>query len=217
MKNNKKVKQKKIIKRSNKKKIIKRSNKKNMKFNKTRKNKRRSQGGSSIYNDGEITYSDETYNGEDFFRKTFYYTTPPTKQQEELVLAENTIVEILMKNPHPNIVKYFTINKYFVDMEELDINDINIDEVKVIMRDVKDFLQSLGIMYIDWKIDNIGRGKDGAYKLFDFDVSGVIDINNNEWIVKPQLFWIYKKANENGFTEPKQIDDWSFENNIEAL
>jgi hypothetical protein len=35
------------------------------------------------------------------------------------------------------------------------------------MKNVKDFLQSLGIMYIDWKIDNIGVSNVGAYKLFD--------------------------------------------------
>jgi serine/threonine protein kinase len=36
----------------------------------------------------------------------------------------------------------------------------------------KNHLQTLGIMYIDWKPDNIGIDPDGKYKLFDFDLSG---------------------------------------------
>ena len=40
------------------------------------------------------------------------------------------------------------------------------------MKKVKDFfLQNLGIIYIDWEQDNIGKGEDGNYKLFDFDGS----------------------------------------------
>ena len=187
-------------------------NRKSRKYYKTRKNK--IYGGSSIYDDGIITKTSLTYRGIPFFRKIFYYSDPPTEQQKHVVLAENKIVKILMKNPYPNIVKYFTVNKKFVDMEELDTCCINIKKVKEIMRNVKDFLQSLGILYIDWKFDNIGRGVDGEYKLFDFDSSGIINLNNNEWIVKPVPFWSYRHAIENGFTEPKQIDDWSFEHNI---
>jgi len=187
-------------------------NRKYKKYKKTRKNK--INGGSSIYDDGLITKTSLTYKGVPFFRKIFYYSDPPTENQKHLVFAENKIVKILMKNPNPNIVKYFTVNKKFVDMEELDTNDININKVKQIMRSVKDFLQSLGIMYIDWKFDNIGRGKDGAYKLFDFDASGIINLNNNEWVVKPAPFWSYRNAIKNGFTEPKEIDDWAFEHNI---
>jgi len=56
---------------------------------------------------------------------------------------------------------------------------MNFDKKEAInaMKKVKTFLQSLGIIYMDWKIDNVGRGKDGNYKLFDFDGSGIIDIN----------------------------------------
>jgi hypothetical protein len=43
------------------------------------------------------------------------------------------------------------------------------------MSNVKDFLQGLGIMYVDWKLDNIGKSLiDGKYKLFDFDASGLV-------------------------------------------
>jgi hypothetical protein len=185
------------------------------KYNKTRKNKRYLQnGGSTIYDAGEISKTDLTYKGLPFFRKVFFYSNPPTENEKRVIKAENKIVKILMKNPHPNIVNYFKVNRDFVDMEELNTTDIHIDEVGEIMKNVKDFLQGLGIAYIDWKIDNIGRGKDGKYKLFDFDASGIFDTDTNEWIIEPVHFWSYENALKRGFTQPKQIDDWSFDYKI---
>ena len=70
-------------------------------------------------------------------------------------------------------------------------------------------------MYIDWKFDNIGKGKDGNYKLFDFDASGIINlVNQNEWIVTPPNFWSFRNATKHNCETPKQKDDWSFEYNI---
>ena len=186
---------------------IKSKRKSKRKYNKSIMN-----GGSKIYNDGNITNTTETHNGETFFRKMFYYSNPPTKKQEHLVKAETSIVKILMKNQHPNIVKFFEINNRFVDMEELNTNDVNIDEAIKVMENVKGFLQKLGIAYIDWKIDNIGKDKNGIYKLFDFDVSGIFD--KNTWLVKPVEFFYYKEAIKNGYTKPKEIDDFSFLNFI---
>ena len=38
-------------------------------------------------------------------------------------------------------------------------------------------------MYIDWKLDNVGISDiDGQYKLFDLDVSGLINIKTQKWI-----------------------------------
>jgi len=78
------------------------------------------------------------------------------------------------------------------------------------MKKVKDYLQGLGIIYLDWKFDNIGKSpeKDGDYKLFDFDHSGWIDTDTNEWLIKPEFL--------NSFTgpekkySPKELDDWAF-------
>jgi serine/threonine protein kinase len=82
------------------------------------------------------------------------------------------------------------------------------------MKKVKDFLQNLGIMYIDWKIDNIGKSKDGKYKLFDFDASGIVNLKTNKWTLEPAEFWSYKEATKNGKKTPQEIDDWSFDYNI---
>ena len=140
----------------------------------------------------------------------FYYSDPPTEKQEHLVHVEKSIVSILMENPHPNIVKFFKITNRFVDMEELNTKDVNIDEAIKVMKGVKVFLQRLGIAYIDWKIDNIGKDKHGIYKLFDFDGSGIFD--KNDWLVKPEEFFNYNKAIKNGYTTPKEIDNFSFLN-----
>ena len=77
--------------------------------------------------------------------------------------------------------------------------------------EVKTYLQSLGIMYIDWKLDNIGISDDGQIKLFDFDVSGLIDVKTNGWIKKPPMFWSYTTAVQNGAETPTEIDNYAFD------
>ena len=117
-----------------------------------------------------------------------------------------------MKNQNHNIVTYYNVNDKYIEMEELDVTS-KLDKIKVIetMEKVKEFLQSIGIMYIDWKPDNIGISKDGNYKLYDFDASGVVDLKNSKvWIVKPLEYYNYNKAIKNGITDPKEIDNYSF-------
>lgn len=171
-------------------------------------------GGSKIYKNGDITKTDETFNGNPFFRKVFYDDKANTERYIDLRKAANAEIQIssiLIKNPFPNIVTFYEINNDYIDMEELDVETkLNPEKVKETMEKVKDFLQSLGIMYIDWKIDNIGISKDGTYKLFDFDVSGLVDLKTNDWIIKPLEYWSYNTAIENGYTTPKDIDDYSF-------
>ena len=87
---------------------------------------------------------------------------------------------------------------------------MDIGEIKRVMSDVKSHLQSLGIMYIDWKLDNIGISSDGELKLFDFDVSGVINNESGEWIIEPPKYWSYKNAIKNGMENPVDIDNFLF-------
>jgi len=175
-------------------------------------------GGSYIFDHGKKIKTNETFNGKPFFRKVFHYSDPPQENQLIAAQNENAIVNILINKPFPNIVNFYAINKDYVEMEELDISTEK-DKTKLIetMSNVKDFLQSIGIMYIDWKPDNIGISKDGTYKLFDFDASGVVDLKTNKWIVKPLEYWSYRKAIEQGFKIPQQIDDFSFEYGIVGI
>ena len=187
---------------------------------------------STIYNMNNDTTenSEETYNNKPFFRKNGAPYNSISQAYSKHV--ETTIVKILMDHPHINIVNYYEISDDYITMEQVSsaksdpsffeegpLSYEEIIEIQQIMRKVKDFLQSLGIMYIDWKYDNLGKSLDGNYKLFDFDASGLIDLNSQEWILKPQHYWSYNEALKNGAKTPKEIDDWSFNYNMieEAL
>ena len=187
---------------------------------------------STIYNMNNDTTenSEETYNNKPFFRKNGAPYNSISQAYSKHV--ESTIVKILMDHPHNNIVNYYEISDDYITMEQVSsaksdpsffeegpLSYEEIIEIQQIMRKVKDFLQSLGIMYIDWKYDNLGKSLDGNYKLFDFDASGLIDLQSKEWILKPQHYWSYNEALKNGAKTPKEIDDWSFNYNMieEAL
>lgn len=122
---------------------------------------------------------------------------------------EKTICQLLMRNPHKNIVKIYEITSSYIDMELLS-TDLNGVDASSVMADVKTFLQGLGIMYIDWKPDNIGIDANGTLKLFDFDVSGLIDTVFSVWILEPPKFWLYNKAVDNGCINPVDIDNYAF-------
>ena len=187
---------------------------------------------STIYNMNNDTTenSEETYNNKPFFRKNGAPYRSISQAYSKHV--ETTIVKILMDHPHINIVNYYEINDDYITMEQVSsaksdpsffeegpLSYEEIIEIQQTMRHVKDFLQGLGIMYIDWKYDNLGKSVDGNYKLFDFDASGLIDLQSNEWILKPHHYWSYNEALKNGAKTPKEIDDWSFNYNMieEAL
>lgn len=148
--------------------------------------------------DGTITRErDNLYGGQDFFKKM-------TVNENEILICK-----LLMKNPHNNIVKIYAIGKDYIDMELLNtcINSHNLIAIKNEIAGVKTYLQSLGIMYIDWKLDNLGIGKDKQFKLFDFDVSGLIDINTSKWLIEPPRFWAYNSAIGKGMKVPTDIDN----------
>jgi serine/threonine protein kinase len=182
-------------------------------FKRSRNNVMNYKGGSKIYKDGEII---EVEDGNPVFKKVFDFSRSDLAEGSK---AEFEITSILKNNPDPNIVKYFDINDKYIDMEELVNLSESYDHSELVkqMRRAKKFLQGLGIMYIDWKLDNIGKGKDGNYKLFDFDASGLIDLSSNSWKIEPLHYYSYNEAIKNGYRTPKEIDDWSFENNIENI
>jgi serine/threonine protein kinase len=135
---------------------------------------------------------------------------------------EINICKIIMENPHENIVKIYKIyepeNNFedtsYIDMELLDTNleRINISIIREQMKYVKSFLQNLGIVYIDWKIDNIGIDSNEKLKLFDFDASGKINVITKEWEIEPPLYYNYRKALSFGMNIPFEIDDYAYQN-----
>jgi serine/threonine protein kinase len=169
------------------------------------------------YNDDDNDYIiiDELRNNKTpFFRKMSPPRNHINNEHIELSNNEKRFIRILMNYPHPNIVKYYKINDEYIDMELLDIKkDLkkHKKEIIKIMKNVKEYLQDLGVLYIDWKYDNIGYSKiDKTYKLFDFDVSGLIDIKTNKWLIKPPNYWNYDNAIKNNITDPYEIDDYCF-------
>ena len=186
-----------------KKNIRKNKNSKKNRNKRTRKNRnKKTIGGVRVLIDGEFTTHPEIlHEGKDFFRKMTNDT------------AEKKICEILMKNPYKNVIKIYHVGEDYIDMELLnvDMSKQDISKIKNIMMEVKTYLQSLGIMYIDWKLDNIGISEDGEIKLFDFNASGLIDTETNEWKIEPVEWWSYNKALQNGMVTPSEIDDYAFD------
>ena len=177
---------------------------------KTRRNKiykrKTRRGGSKQYKNGVITNLNEKFNSLNFFRK--YGSS----------ISEHEIGSILQNNPHPNIVKVYRITDKYIDIEEvkpiISIKNYNKKELISAANLAKKHLQNLGIMYIDWKPDNLGIGTDGTYKLFDFDASGITTSNSKDWQIKPSHYWSYRQALANGLKDPKEIDDFAFEINF---
>ena len=176
-------------------------------------------GGSYIYDmdSGEYRTVDD---GQDFFRKNLSTTEN----------NEADIVEFLTKFPDytdNNIVKFYQVTTEYIDMEDLITqytdpdyarkyieNDRERDKQIAAMRQAKDYLQSINIMYLDWKFDNIGRGKDAngqyIYKLFDFDASGIAN-QDNQWLISPIYLQSYGKDKT---LPPKELDDLLFEREL---
>lgn len=154
-----------------------------------------------------VESNDERFQGVNFFRK--YGGS----------ISEHAIYRILKNNPHPNIVNLYRITESYIDIELLTpiISEKDYDKNMVISQALlaKNHLQRLGIMYIDWKPDNIGIATDGTYKLFDFDLSGIIASNSKKWERHPAPYsWSYRQAIANGLKDPKEIDDFAFEINL---
>ena len=171
------------------------------------KRKTRRRGGSKQFRGTTVTNLDEKFNGMSFFRK--YGAS----------ISELAICKILKNNPHPNIVKIYRITDSYIDIELLTpiITEKDYDKNTLISEAVlaKNHLQSLGIMYIDWKPDNIGIDTYGKYKLFDFDLSGITTSDGKKWEVSPAPYsWFYRQAIANGLKDPKEIDDFAFEINF---
>ena len=140
------------------------------------------------------------YNNQYIFKKI-------TKSKVEL-----EICRLLMQYPHKNIVRIFEVGTDYVIMEQVNINlnRISKDTIQTKMTIVKDHLQNLGIIYIDWKRDNIGIGIDGELILFDFDVSGLVDVNTQNWIIDAKHYYAYNHAIDDGYNTPIEIDNYAF-------
>jgi serine/threonine protein kinase len=117
------------------------------------------------------TFEDDEY-GCDFFRK---YSSD----------IEKRICYQMLQHPHKNIISIYNVKGNTVDMEMLKVCESVSPQI---LSDVilgLEHLHKYNIVYVDLKIDNVGYSeKDKCYKIFDFDMSGIVE-NEKQWRYKP--------------------------------
>lgn len=158
---------------------------------------------SLIFNqDGDFIETDDKIDEKCYFCK---YTCEPTEIQ---------IYKILKNKKFKFIVDVYRIDGRSVYMEKLNTQVKFNQKLKNDILSAKNFLQSLGIYYIDWKLDNVGLSEDGNYKLFDFDCSGVAD-KTGKWILPPyDKGYMFRLAQQQKITDPLEIDNYLFYTNF---
>lgn len=146
---------------------------------------------------------DIDYNVDVFFRKY-------TEDDNERIICKK-----LFENQHANIVKIYNLSSNYIDMEYLDTIDSINDNLLLDINNALEHLHNLKIVYIDLKKDNIGFSKkENCYKLFDFNMSGIIDdIDDMIWKVKPNKGYILRKITDKyNITSLFDIDKYSIQN-----
>lgn len=105
--------------------------------------------------------------------------------------TEFEIAKRLFDNPKKNVVQIYDVvekdDMYWIDMECLDDSYKPLVEYAADLKCALDQLHSLGVVYIDIKSDNIGYStKDGVFKIFDFDCSGIVYLDSlTQWEREP--------------------------------
>ncbi len=141
------------------------------------------------------------------------YAGKPIFRKENPSDTEQQIARIIMHNPHPNIVTIYAVSPDKIDMElvtpfiETKLNPDSSHKEQ--LKKAKEHLQKYGIVYIDWKLDNVGIGKDGLIKLYDFDMSYIFD--GDVFIAGPTHHgYKYKNAKASGYINPKNMNNAIF-------
>ena len=133
---------------------------------------------------------------------------------------ERDMVKIIRKNPHPNIVEIYDVTDEYYDMELVKTGLHRVPKKdQECMRELKSHLQSLGIVYLDWKIDNFGRDENETLKMFDFNGGGLFEMKDSccrqksVWARSPDFVgYLLRRAREQGHKKtPTDCDDWIFD------
>ena len=152
-------------------------------------------------------------NTQSYVDKNFFFGWDIMKKRYK---TEQLIAKRLKSHPNKNIGQIYAVTKNYLDMELL--NPLTVNNKKKFhqtMKKIKQYLHNLDIMYIDWKLNNIGVDKNGIYKLYDFDGSGIVEKKDKtKWLVKPPLVWQYITSEKHGCKTPIEIDNCSFDMNI---
>ena len=163
-----------------------------------------------------IEIPEKNEEGNFFFRK---YINDPVKCH--YLLNELYICEELMSSPQKrNILQVYKVDKGPQRHIDIELLETNISKQQFIdwggVQDIQnclEYLHSMGIVYIDFKIDNIGYSKkDRCFKLFDFDCSGLVNpADSKKWVFRPFIGYNYQDACEKGLfgiNQCKFEGDW---------
>lgn len=134
--------------------------------------------------------------------------------------TETEIYRRFLTHSHPHIVSVYDIKYTFVDIELVNTPIPTPDAIETFIQtttDIKNFLHTHGIVYIDWKLDNFGINAAGEYKLFDFDMSGMFDTHTHNWTVQPVEGFLYRRAIDRRLERPMDIDDFIYNEFVESL
>ena len=175
-------------------------------------------------------------NKKEYYKYTTKYPCKIFIKEKELdpydpeIAICKTLKEINSKEINPNIVVIYDVfpSKLILEylpiilitenelermkgMNELNgmkrINNSNKEFLKSSINNAREFLNNNSIVYIDYKLDNIGIDYNGNYKLFDFDSSGIVNKTENTWIIEPPNHFVYCKLNKQyGNTIKNKID-----------
>lgn len=150
----------------------------------------------------------------DIFRKEIDVDSPSGATELE-------IAKRLLKCPMPNIVCIYDVQEgldgiSWIDMEYLDDTYKRLSTYVDDLKSGLEQLHTIGVVYIDIKSDNIGySSKDNKFKIFDFDCSGIVDIQSpTKWEREPfHDSFKYKvlKQQENNVTSLYELDELAFQ------
>ena len=100
---------------------------------------------------------------------------------------ERCVVRLLLDTPQDNIVTIYDIRHGYIDMELLDTDYHDKSTLLIDISKALDQLHGLNVVYIDLKMENVGYSKkDNCWKLFDFDVCGIVkEGSTSEWLIHP--------------------------------
>ena len=154
---------------------------------------------------------DELRDGKPFMRKILKNIPCPMQA------IEIKISQTLLNNPHKNIVKIYEVKQPTIDCDGyidselleplLDENGrftkSNIEHIDRLQEDLTDGLIHLHnnwIVYIDLHTGNVGWSKYyDCWKIFDFNMSGIVKENTNEWSHEPSRGIYYNAMLEQSY------------------
>lgn len=121
-----------------------------------------------------------------YFRKPFF------EHMGSLSETEKIVTKRLIDIQNPKVLRIFRIGKSYYDAELL---DTKYSDKKNIHRDILQNLKELhkmGIIHVDLKNDNIGYSHlDKRWKVFDFNISGIMRSNKKDWLRAPPTWSLY--------------------------